>query len=663
MLSDPLRLSIFEIPLLLDLICSNFQSAQEIRPCLQVCRLWQSVFSTQVKRFVRFADLNESQTRAVLDRAHRVRHLEIDIEDAGLFLQGDDPDDGHPAAYCRNLQTLTCVDFGYFPQEIVDTNRRGMITGLSKHKIDPRTNALCLLERNAKLETLRVEYNRQYQYGTRHFTPAVLDALSYHQHLRRFVLRLNATVVSDLFIKDLLLCLPPQLQDLEIGRLANLGPSPLESQRDLYSDRGPIALKCFFFHQFGPTASARTAVVVPFLGKCPDLEDLSLCLSSFDGQELLAVLKETRPTLNKLNLANFCPHHIKSLVGLFPSLHSFSTGSRESCPHHYAGCQGPHSSPGRFDDSYWPMEDPGDNDDDAREDFTGLIPTILRRLGPTLVRLSILSSLNIMMPVTLAAKILEGCPNLKEFAAVPYSGKSFPLDGFLSSAWSCTGLESLELSVRPSVSLNTDKDDNKNEDTLIDLGLTKQIVLYLDQIHRFYCKIRTNTPLLRNLRLHWDLDWNCQPLAELNLEKALELLNRDKNGKLRPMDETLTLRDIQVFLGLSWQTEKEILTEHLKQEVLELPWIPLPGTGGEGVEYCQLYFPGFLDTRRTRQKSPLCYCGFACQCHYDNYTYAYEDFWDKVTLGPWYRDRKRLSKTHQTLHSRHSLKARRKPYR
>ncbi|KAG0051463.1 hypothetical protein BGZ83_003748 [Gryganskiella cystojenkinii] len=524
--------------------------------------LWQSIFSAEIQRFVRFANLNESQTWAVLDRAHRICHLEIDIEDAGLFLMGDDPDGGrHPAPDCRNLRTLSCVDFGYFPQETMDTNQWGMVTGASKHKIDPRANALCLLGRNPKLETLRVEYNRQYQYGTRHFTPTVLDALSSHQHLRRFVLRLNEAVVSELFIKDLLLCLPPQLQDLEIGMHVQLGSLPLTSQHDI-------------------------------------------------------------------------------------------TGSGESCLN--AGCRGYHSSPERFDDYYWPMED-----DDEREDLTGLIPTLLRRSGPSLVRLSVLSSLNITMPVTFAVKVLEECPNLKEFAALPYNGRSFPLGGFLGSpvskTWSCTGLESLELSVHPFVSLKTDKDDGMNP--------TKQIVLYLDQIHRFYSKIKMDTPLLQSLRLHWDLDWYCQPLTELSLEEALELLNRDRDGKLRPTDETLTLKDVQGFLGLPWQTEKEILTEHLRQESLELPWIPLPRTGGVGVEQYQLYYPGFLDTGRTRAEPQWTCRDFNCPCFYENYKYDYEDFWDKVVLGPWYRDKKKLFKTHRTLHSRHSLRARRKSYR
>ena len=132
--SLPPRISIFEIPLLLDLVCSPFHSGKEFKRCPLVSRPWRELFLPQTHRFVRFADLNVAQTWAAVDYAHCIRDLEIDIKDAGLFLvqepstnpstksdnRGDNSNNYNDEttspwrSLCKNLETLSCVDFGYF---------------------------------------------------------------------------------------------------------------------------------------------------------------------------------------------------------------------------------------------------------------------------------------------------------------------------------------------------------------------------------------------------------------------------------------------------------------------------------------------------------------------------------------------------------------------
>ncbi|KAG0210581.1 hypothetical protein BGX28_009217 [Mortierella sp. GBA30] len=204
-MSNSSNVSIFEIPLILELICDNYSSKQDLQSCLQVCRLWYTIFRPHLIRYVRFADLKASQTQHVVEHAHRIRNLEIDISDAECFLE---------PTQCINLDTLSCTDFGYMPWP-TSSDHYDIRTELL-HPVDPNMNALKLIDQNPQMRTLRVEHNRRH-YGLSHFSPDVLSALSVHQSLSLIKFNLCYRNKDDpRILLSMLQHLPRSLCDLEI---------------------------------------------------------------------------------------------------------------------------------------------------------------------------------------------------------------------------------------------------------------------------------------------------------------------------------------------------------------------------------------------------------------------------------------------------------------
>lgn len=99
------RISIFDIPLLLDTICIHFTTRESLLPCLLVCRQWHDRFLPQVRRFIEL-DYHKDDIRMedILYQAQsrRLRSLDIDIVDVGYFLHSEG---------CVSLETLRCGDY------------------------------------------------------------------------------------------------------------------------------------------------------------------------------------------------------------------------------------------------------------------------------------------------------------------------------------------------------------------------------------------------------------------------------------------------------------------------------------------------------------------------------------------------------------------------
>ncbi|KAF9538590.1 hypothetical protein EC957_006429 [Mortierella hygrophila] len=204
-----LSLSIFDIPLILDLICDNL-TKDDLLPCLQASRGWHDLFKPQILRYVRFADLKKQQTWNILDRAAGIRLLTIDISDAGWFLN-------NPYSPCVNLLTLRCVDFGYLEpgdyNEYYDYNLDDIgDLNLTGRPVDPNTNALNLVQSNLNLTALEVIHERQH-YRANHFTPAVFLSISNHQSLSLIKIELDI-VLPGSFLFAVLQHLPQPLEDL-----------------------------------------------------------------------------------------------------------------------------------------------------------------------------------------------------------------------------------------------------------------------------------------------------------------------------------------------------------------------------------------------------------------------------------------------------------------
>ncbi|KAF9310661.1 hypothetical protein BGZ91_007036, partial [Linnemannia elongata] len=152
------RVSIVDNPLILDRICDNLTKV-DLLPCLQVSRYWFTLFQPHVIRRVEFVNLKKHQTWATLDSASRIRHLTIDIFDAGWFLD-------NPKSPCTNLHELHCVDYDYQIKRLEDYNIQ-----TCPSIVDQTKNALPLIEINPKLRTLTWKYRDD------SFTESVLKSL------------------------------------------------------------------------------------------------------------------------------------------------------------------------------------------------------------------------------------------------------------------------------------------------------------------------------------------------------------------------------------------------------------------------------------------------------------------------------------------------------
>ncbi|KAF9146977.1 hypothetical protein BG015_011439 [Linnemannia schmuckeri] len=172
------RLTIFEIPHVLDLICNRL-ATNDLISCTQVSFLWHGIFQSHLIRHIRFVDLNKETTWDIFDHANRIKSLKIDIADGDWFLT-----DGNPTATatitakettspCINLEELYCVDFGYFEEPTRPTDERygdwvypDATPAVEMNRIKPygssgvTTNALRLIQQNPRLHTLTIEHRR-----------------------------------------------------------------------------------------------------------------------------------------------------------------------------------------------------------------------------------------------------------------------------------------------------------------------------------------------------------------------------------------------------------------------------------------------------------------------------------------------------------------------
>ncbi|KAF9288334.1 hypothetical protein BGZ88_008208 [Linnemannia elongata] len=202
------HISIFDVPLILDLICDNLTKV-DLLPCLQVSRYWFALFQPHVIRRVEFVNLKKRQTWATLDSAAQIRHLTIDISDAGWFLN-------NPTSPCTKLRKLHCVDYDYQVKRIEDYNMQ-----TCPSIVDQTKNALLLIEINPNLRTLTVDH-REWRYRDDNFTEPVLKSLATHKSLTRIHICIPS-LASDIRFK-LYNNLPVGLQDFEFSYTTTRSP-------------------------------------------------------------------------------------------------------------------------------------------------------------------------------------------------------------------------------------------------------------------------------------------------------------------------------------------------------------------------------------------------------------------------------------------------------
>ncbi|KAF9159760.1 hypothetical protein BGX21_001942 [Mortierella sp. AD011] len=262
--------TIFEIPILLDVICDNL-SPKDIWNCYRCNKSWRSLFDPYRSRIVQYAYLNSSQSSSIIHNSHQIRNLKVDLADAGYFL----------SSTCINLRKLVCVDFGYTD----DTS-----------SIDPTENALELINKNPKLQTLEIIHRADSQ-APQPFHDSILKALSIHASLRSIVINIRLPwEVTRAFLSHL----PPKLEELTMMTYYYVSQhsDPANRLLPLQLDR-PTALRritmldemCSPQHYFLPS----------LLLYCPDLEEISVPHYSEGSRDIAAILRANCPKLRVLN--------------------------------------------------------------------------------------------------------------------------------------------------------------------------------------------------------------------------------------------------------------------------------------------------------------------------------------------------------------------------
>ncbi|KAF9339787.1 hypothetical protein BGZ91_004685, partial [Linnemannia elongata] len=179
---------------------SNASKGYDLLPCLQVSRDWFALFQPYVLRHIEFVNLKKHQTWAILDSAARLQTLNIDISDAGWFLN-------NPTSPCTNLRELHCVDYDYQMKPSIYHSMQPYTS-----IVDQTKNALLLIEINPMLHTLSVEHNET-RYIDDHFTEPVFKSLATHKFLTR--IHIGLSIISVAFRYTLYNSLPVGLRDFE----------------------------------------------------------------------------------------------------------------------------------------------------------------------------------------------------------------------------------------------------------------------------------------------------------------------------------------------------------------------------------------------------------------------------------------------------------------
>ncbi|KAG0215223.1 hypothetical protein B0O80DRAFT_474694 [Mortierella sp. GBAus27b] len=278
-------LSIFDIPLIIDAICDSLELS-DIWSCYRVNKTWRCLFGPHRYKTIQFAYLDPYQTWDILNKAHRIRRLQIDLADAGYFIN----------APCTQLRELVCMDMGYLWRSDDDNDDDDDWPFPPEWKeLEPSVNALSLIGTNPNLRTLELSY-RSWMVRPDPFSKDIFASLSSHQSLREISISL---VVRLGFFRDLLINLPKSLQRLDLsvhfdrhGQLDHV-PSPIQLSQ-------PTQLRYISF----PVLPNNTedALLIPVLKQSPLLEHI--------------VIRQVAAPVFENGV-------IPALVGHCPNLHSF----------------------------------------------------------------------------------------------------------------------------------------------------------------------------------------------------------------------------------------------------------------------------------------------------------------------------------------------------
>ncbi|KAG0093079.1 hypothetical protein BGZ93_002793 [Podila epicladia] len=283
--------SVFEIPLLMDLICENLFK-DEIAACRLVCRAWSQYFEPLLWQDWELSDdheLDPEHRQILADYAGYARDLIVCMSEKGTmgpFLQG------------LTLRSIACV--GLHSLSSLDCSSvQGPKTSQDNSAI-ART-VYYLIQQNPGLRNLSIADISFHKLTN--LDPGVKDGglfsvLADHTYLRTLVLS-SSRSVSDGQARALLQHIPVSLQVLEVNwevtshdkkkRFPDIGWKANSSLRRL--------------RLRGSFKNYENSVLVPFLGRCPGLIEIALPSMNSDTPTSVAnLLAETCPSLQELDL-------------------------------------------------------------------------------------------------------------------------------------------------------------------------------------------------------------------------------------------------------------------------------------------------------------------------------------------------------------------------
>ncbi|KAK3824717.1 MAG: hypothetical protein J3Q66DRAFT_384113, partial [Benniella sp.] len=318
--------SIFDIPLLLDMIC-DMLDPQDIGNCASCNKKWHSFFGPYRFQSINIKSLYSARVAFLLNNSHHIRDLAINLSYFDTFVD----------ANCNRLQDLT-LRFVYKDDEESDRDEPDDVeldeadppgaSDLSAPRINKPVGAAKLIQGSQSLRALHFSGEGvYYSNDARTITMPILEAIRNHTHLAKVKVTLQMTCRT---LVNLLNHLPQQLQELDV---ASLLPVRYHSHCDhqirmFKSCTSALRLRRLIFSHNSSCFAER--MFIPLLERCPELEELRLPISdgSYISQETLTGIVEALDS-NCKNLQTLNQESCQNIGPIGTILKEFSKGFRQ----------------------------------------------------------------------------------------------------------------------------------------------------------------------------------------------------------------------------------------------------------------------------------------------------------------------------------------------
>ena len=297
-MSEPI--TVFDIPLLLDMICSRLTS-RDIRNCSRCCKAWYGWFGPYRFQFVRLRHRNSLEGVAFLvQNSQYIRTLDIKKTHFDTFVHpkcchlrklrlgipseykswteddSDDPD--KEQASQSYIQQRVNFSHGNRSEADKERGRVQLQNTLAKGLYDA-SGMVQLIDGNPGLRKLYLSYQWKNDHGRRTDSIArpLLEAVQRHTFLKRIKLDMNFTCFV---LAKILNHLPRQLEELEVRpyRVGSCGKHDrCDRQSEIFKaqDRTP-GFKIRQLLLGGGMECFMVRMVLTLLERCPDLEILTI---------------------------------------------------------------------------------------------------------------------------------------------------------------------------------------------------------------------------------------------------------------------------------------------------------------------------------------------------------------------------------------------------